>query len=69
MGTLTLVALRGGSTDPRLMLWNAAVDGSDAVLAGIAIVTRRGIDRAALGTIALAVPLCGAWLWLRSRAG
>ena len=68
MGALTLVVLRRDPSDRRLMAWNAAVDGSDAVLALLALAGRRGIDRAALGTIALAVPLCTAWLWLRAQA-
>lgn len=68
MGALTLVVLRRDPSDRRLMSWNAAVDGSDAVLAMLALAGRRGIDRAALGTIALALPLCTAWLWLRTQA-
>lgn len=64
MGVLTLTVLRRNPGDRRLMAWNAAVDGSDAILAGLALARRSGIDRAALGTIALAVPLCASWLWL-----
>jgi len=68
MGALTLAVLRRDPSARRLMSWNAAVDGSDAVIAALALVVRRGIDRAALGTIALALPLCTAWLWLRTQA-
>ena len=67
MGLLTLTLVRRNPRDRRLMEWNAVVDGSDAILAGIALAHRRGIDRAALGTLALAVPLCAAWLWLRRQ--
>ena len=64
MGVLTLTQLRRNPGDQWLLAWNAAVDGSDAILAGLALARRNGIDRAALGTIALAVPLCVSWLWL-----
>ena len=67
MGVLTLSVLRRNPREPRLMAWNAAVDGADAVLAGLALAGRKGIDRAALGTIALALPLCASWLWLRRQ--
>jgi hypothetical protein len=64
---MSALTMRGFARDPgnrQLMLWNAAVDGSDAAVAGLALARRQGVDRAALNTLALAIPLCGAWLWL-----
>jgi hypothetical protein len=47
--------------------WNALVDGGDAVLLGLTLLGRRGIPRAALNCLAVAVPLCATWLWLRGQ--
>ena len=68
IGALTLAVVQDRPRSRDLFALNAFVDGSDAVLALLALVTHRGIPRAAVGTILVATPLAAGWLWLRRSA-
>lgn len=47
---------------PTLYRLNAAVDGADAVVAAAAVLTRRGVDRAALSVALIGGALAVTWL-------
>lgn len=53
---------------PSLYRLNAAVDGSDAALGALAIVSRRGIDRAAFMVMLAGGGLAASWLLKARRA-
>jgi hypothetical protein len=65
------VTLRVSESNPRntdIYTLNAVVDGGDGVVV-LATMLRRGPSRALLGSLAIAAPISGIWLWLRAKAG
>ena len=65
------VTLRISESNPRnadIYTLNAIVDGGDGVVV-LATMLRRGPSRALLGSLAIAAPVSGIWLWLRAKAG
>ena len=59
---LTLLFDDDEARRPVLYRLNAALDGSDAVVAAAAVVTRRGVDRAALSIVLVGGALAALWL-------
>jgi hypothetical protein len=65
------VTLRISEANPRsagIYTFNAVVDGGDAVVV-LGTMLRRGPSRALVGSLAIAAPISGIWLWLRAKAG
>jgi hypothetical protein len=65
LGAYTAAHVQNDPVRPELYLLNAAVDGGDAVACTLSLLGRRGVGRAAAGSLALAVPFAATFLWLR----
>ncbi|HEV3123118.1 MAG TPA: hypothetical protein VG266_00905 [Candidatus Dormibacteraeota bacterium] len=67
LGVLTLDAVRRNPAERRIYLANAAADGADGLVFAAALLGRQGIPRAAVGSLALALPVAATWLKLASE--
>lgn len=67
LGALIYYALQHPEILGFVVLFNAATDCGDLVAIGIPLVRREGIDRAALGSAAFALPAALAWLGVYSQ--
>ena len=66
LGVLVFHALQHPEDLPFVLLFNAFTDFGDLVAIGIPLAKRQGIDRAALGSAAFALPAGIAWLVVRA---
>jgi hypothetical protein len=65
LGGYTAAQAQRDPARPNLYLLNATVDSSDAVVIALTLLGRRGVGRAAAGSLALAMPFAATFLWLR----
>lgn len=68
LGVFTLGALHGNAPKRVVYMINAGVDGGDAVVFAATLLGRRGITRASLGSLLVAVPVAATWLKLAAEA-
>lgn len=68
LGAYTAAQVQSDAMRPDVYLLNAAVDMSDAAVCALTLLGRRGVARAAAGSLALAVPFAATFLWLRGAS-
>ena len=65
VGAQAIGAIQSSPRQPNVYALNAAVDAGDAAMMLITAARGGGARRAAIGGFLTAVPVVGAWLWLR----
>ena len=68
LGAYTATQVQSDPLRADVYLLNAAVDMSDAAVCALTLLGRRGVGRAAAGSLALAVPFAATFLWLRGAS-
>jgi hypothetical protein len=65
LGAAVIAMVQSTPRQPKLYALNAGVDAGDAAVLGLSLAGGNGVSRAALGSMAVAVPVTATWLWLR----
>jgi hypothetical protein len=68
VGMHAVASVQESPRKPHLYTQNATVDAGDAAVLLIALAKGGGVRRAAVGSLAIAVPVVATWLWLRQES-